>query len=435
MAVAQSRQDVTEARIAHLTRPERGAVWAEEARRAAEARVRAAGLPGPRDEYWKYTDPATLTQAEAPAAAQFDPGDERPLFDAIDRLRVVFIDGVFAPHLSDPLAMDGVEIERLADAVTRDIHWARDLFGALETRGQDPVARPLAALNTAFATDGLVIRATGRAARPINLVYLHQAERSDAILHHLVRVEPGAELTVLESGPAAARFNKCMEIDLGAGGAFHHVRAQGRDHERRAVTHMFARIAAEARYKSFSLTANGVLTRNENVLEIVGDAASAHVAGAALGDAAFGAFHHDDTVFVTHDAVGCESRQVFKKVLRNGAEGVFQGKILVKDGAQKTDGYQISQALLLDEDSSFQAKPELEIYADDVQCSHGSTTGAIDEEALFYLRARGVPVQTATDLLVLAFLAESIEEIEDEALRADILSRLTSWLERRRRSA
>jgi Fe-S cluster assembly protein SufD len=103
-----------------------------------------------------------------------------------------------------------------------------------------------------------VIRATGKAAKPISLIYLHKSdETSDAILHHLVRVEPGAEVTVLENGPAAARFNKCMEIDVADGAAFHHVRAQGRDHERRAVTHMFARLGTGATYKSFSLTANG----------------------------------------------------------------------------------------------------------------------------------------------------------------------------------
>ena len=276
----------------------------------------------------------------------------------------------------------------------------------------------------------MVIRATGKPAKPVNLIYLHKSDRSDAILHHVIRVETGAELTVLENGPAAARFNKCMEIDVADGGSFHHIRSQGRDHERRCVSHVFARVGAEALYKSFTLTANGVLTRNEHVIEITGDGAKAHVAGAAMGDGATGAFHHDDTVFITHDAVDCESRQVFKKVLRNGATGVFQGKILVKPGAQKTDGYQISQALLLDDDSTFQAKPELEIYADDVACSHGSTTGAIDEEALFYLRSRGVPVPEATNLLVLAFVAEAIDEIEDEALREDILGRLTRWLER-----
>jgi len=162
---------------------------------------------------------------------------------------------------------------------------------------------------------------------------------------------------------------------------------------------------------------------------VTGDNAIAHIAGAAVGD---GDFHHDDTVFVTHDAINCESRQVFKKALRNGAVGTFQGKILVKAGAQKTDGYQISQALLLDEDAQFLAKPELEIYADDVACSHGSTSGAIDEGALFYLRSRGVPSAEAQDLLTLAFLAEAIEEIEDEAIADDILSRLEGWLQRHR---
>ncbi|MEY8841552.1 SufD family Fe-S cluster assembly protein, partial [Cribrihabitans sp. XS_ASV171] len=111
--------------------------------------------------------------------------------------------------------------------------------------------------------------------------------------------------------------------------------------------------------------------------------------------------------------------------------GVFQGKILVKEGAQKTDGYQISQSLLLDEDSQFLAKPELEIYADDVACSHGSTSGAIDETALFYLRSRGVPEKKATDMLTLAFLAEAVQEIEDEAIAEDIVTRLQGWLDRR----
>ena len=431
MAAPAAKLDATEARIAALSMPE-GAAWATEARTAALARVREMGLPNRRDEYWRYTDPATLVQANAARAAIFDDRDEAPVFGDIDKLNIVFVDGVFDAEKSDPLELAGLEIERLSDVLSTDIHWARDLYGVREAAGQDPVARPLAALNTAFAEDGIVIRATGKAAKPVCFIYLHRDETSDATLHHLVKVEEGAEVTVLELGPAAARFNKVMEVDVADTGAFHHIRAQGRDHERRAATHVFARVGGEALYKSFTLTANGVMTRNEHVIEIVGDNASAHVAGAALGDGASAPFHHDDTVFITHDAVNCESRQVFKKVLRNGAVGVFQGKILVKEGAQKTDGYQISQSLLLDDDSTFQAKPELEIYADDVACSHGSTTGAIDETALFYLRSRGVPTEIATDLLVLAFLAEAIEEVESEALRDDITARLMQWLERRR---
>jgi Fe-S cluster assembly protein SufD len=431
MANPQAKQTLTEARLDGLSMPG-GASWAVEARKAALARVRGGGLPTRRDEYWKYTDPSSLTQAVAQRAALFHAGDEMPIFDGLDRLRIVFVDGVFDAEASDDLALDGVEIERLSDALQKDIHWARDLYGMLETRGQTPVSRPLAALNTAFATDGVVIRVTGTPSRPISLTYLHNSETSDAILHHLVRVEQGAEVTILENGPAAARFNKCMEISVADHAGFHHVRAQGRDHERRAATHMFAQLGEESAYKSFTLTANGVMTRNEHVIELTGDNASAHVAGAAMGDGKKAPFHHDDTVFVTHDAVNCESRQVFKKVLRNGAEGVFQGKILVKPGAQKTDGYQISQSLLLDDDSISLAKPELEIYADDVICSHGSTTGAIDETALFYLRSRGVPTEIATDLLVLAFLDEAIQEIADDRLADDIRLRLQQWLERHR---
>jgi Fe-S cluster assembly protein SufD len=422
--IAAAKQDALAARIAGLTFTRDG--WAGAARVDAVARLHAAGLPTKRDEYWRYTDPASLTQADASVAAVFAADDEAPVFDAIDRLKIVFVDGVFDAAQSDDLTMAGVSIERLAMA-TADIHWARDVYGVLETRGQTPVARPLAALNTAFATDGVLIRVTGQAVRPINLIYHHISESSDAILHHCIKIDAGASVTILESGPAAARFNKVMEVELGDGAQFHHIRMQGRDHARRAATHLFARVGHKALFKSFTLTANGILTRNDAVLELVGNDSRAHVAGAAVGD---GAFHHDDTVFITHAGLRCESRQVFKNVLMNGAVGVFQGKILVKQGAQKTDGYQISQALLLDGDSQFLAKPELEIYADDVKCSHGSTSGAIDETALFYLRSRGVPARAAQALLVLAFLAEALGEIEDADIADDIRKRLEGWLAR-----
>ena len=428
MALPQLKHDATEARIGSLSMPEGG--WSALARSEALARVRAMGLPSRRDEYWKYTRPDTLVDAAAPTASLFDPQEE-PIFGEIERLKIVFVDGVFDADASDDLSLDGIAIERLASSAGSDIHWAKDIYGVLEAKGQDPVERPLAALNTAYATDGILVHVKSTPSKPISLIYVHSDENSDAILHHVIKVDSGATLTVLENGPAAARFNKCMEIDLADNATLHHVRAQGRDHERRAATHMFARLGTESVFKSFTLTANGVLTRNEVVIELTGDDAVAHVAGACVGD---GDFHHDDTVFITHDAVNCESRQVFKKVLRNGATGVFQGKILVKEGAQKTDGYQISQSLLLDDDSQFLAKPELEIYADDVACSHGSTSGAIDEEALFYLRSRGVPETEATDLLTLAFLAEAVEEIEDETLADEIVTRLTAWLVRHRRS-
>ena len=425
MALPQAKQDRLAAHLGGLTYDKSG--WSAQARVGAQARLSAMGLPDKRDEYWRYTDPSPLTVPQAPIAAVFDDSDEAPLFTAVDRLKLVFVDGVFDAAASDDLALSGVEIDLLSRTADLDIHWARESYGTLEQRGQTPVKRPLAALNTAYATEGLLIRVTANAPKSISLIYLHKSESSDAILHHVIKLEAGASLTVLENGPAAARLNKVMEVDIADGAAFHHIRAQGRDHARHAVTHIFARLGNGAVFKSFTVTANGALTRNETVIELLGDDGTAHVAGAAVGD---GAFLQDDTVFITHEGQRCESRQVFKKVLKNGAVGVFQGKILVKQTAQKTDGYQISQSLMLDEDSQFLAKPELEIYADDVKCSHGSTSGAIDETALFYLRSRGVPMKDAQSLLVLAFLAEAIAEIEDDTIAEDIRSRLEGWLAR-----
>ena len=425
MPAAQIRGDALAARLAPLGFAPAG--WLGAARTEALARLAAMGLPAPRDEYWRYTDPRDLSLPEPPAAALFDDSDESPPFDAIDRLRLVFVDGVFDSAASDDPAGAGLQIARLSQVAGSDIHWAQDLYGTLEAQGQSPVRRPFAALNTAFATEGILIRATARTDRPVALIYRRSSATSDVILHHCIRIDPGASLTLMESGPGAARLNTAMEVDIAAAGRFHHVRAQGRDHARRAATHIFARLGAGALFKSFTLSANGALTRNEVVIDLAGDDGVAHVAGAAVGD---GAFHHDDTVFITHAALRCESRQVFKKVLKNGAVGVFQGKILVRPGAQQTDGYQISQALMLDGDSQFLARPELEIHADDVKCSHGSTSGAIDETALFYLRARGVPLATAQSLLVLAFLAETIAEIDDPAIAEDLRHRLENWLAR-----
>ncbi len=422
MGMIQSRQDQLAARIAGQVPP----LGLADARADALDRLAVTGLPGKRDEYWRYTDPMILNEPAARKAAVFDASDETPIFGAIDRLKLVFVDGIFDASASDPLDLAGVQIDRLAECQGSD-HWAGAFYGVLEKAGQTPVNRPFAGLNSAFAREGVLIRVTGKATKPVSLIYIHKSDSSDVMLHHCIKIERGAEMTLLESGLAGARFNAVLEVELCEGARFHHIRAQGRNHDRHEVTHLFARLAAKALFKSFTLTANGALTRNEAVIDIRGDDAVAYVAGAAVGD---GKFHHDDTVFVTHDALRCESRQVFKKVLKNGAVGVFQGKILVKSGAQKTDGYQISQALLLDGDSQFLAKPELEIYADDVKCSHGSTSGAIDETALFYLRSRGVPVSQAQALLVLAFLAESIAEIEDQAIAEDIRSRLEGWLAR-----
>ncbi|MEL6316199.1 MAG: SufD family Fe-S cluster assembly protein [Pseudomonadota bacterium] len=448
-AIADMKTQLAEGLLSEPAAPE--AEWAKTFRAEARARFLALGAPVKRDEYWRYTDPAALTRpmgaapaaaapaarggvfaGEAPALDALAEAEADPAEGALEPLHLTFVNGRLTPELSDAMTLDGVEILSLADAMAAPA--ARPL-GRLESKGQAPVARPLAALNGALATDGLVMRVTGAPARPIHLRYLGSGAGA-AHLRHVVEIAAGASLTLLESGMGAGeRFNTVLEVALAEDATFHHVRSQTEaGAEAQIVTAIFAELKARAAFRSFTLRAASpqgrATARNEAMLWLEGDACSAHIAGAVLGaDKAVA----DNTVFLTHDGVDCESRQVFKTVLADDASGVFQGKILVKQGAQKTDGYQISQSLLLSDGAEFNAKPELEIYADDVKCSHGSTTGAVDETSLFYLRARGVEEAVAQAMLVQAFVDEAIDEIEDPALQALMRREVVGWMRGRAR--
>jgi len=394
--------------------------WIKNARLSAAKRVEGQGLPKRRDEYWNYTRPDAFLKEKI----DFDVVSNKSFDIFSNNLSTVidYEDGVLKEKKL-PI-IPGCSIESLQDAAKLDEHWAAAVYGVPEAAGQDPVKRSLAALNTATASQGLLLLVSGKVKNPIKISAVSNGS-IESTIHHIVKVEPGAEVTLIETGHYGARANVVLEVEVEKDGSFHHIRVQdGQQHN--SLTHIFGRLGPNSTFKSFTLSVGGTVTRNECILELLGDSSSATVAGACIGD---DKFHHDDTIFVTHGAPNCESRQVFKKVLRDGAVGVFQGKILVKEGAQKTDGYQISQSLLLDDTCQFLAKPELEIYADDVVCSHGSTSGAIDEEALFYLRSRGVPKTKAIDLLTLSFIAESIEEVENSELADALLMYLTAVLE------
>ena len=410
---AKARAEAAEA-LLETAAPDAGVNGLSALRADATQRFRRIGPALPRDEYWRYMGPAPFNKPTPTARpASSVPAAAAGPFSQLDPLPIVFVNGRFNRDLSGDLSAAGVEIAALSDPAAPD--WAKAALGRLEAEGQQPVARPYAALNGALATDGAAIRAVGRATRPIELRYLGDSDEAN-YLRHVIDVQDGGAVTLLETGASAARFSTVIEANLAANAEFHHVRLQTEDRLERVDAHLFARLAEAARLKSFTLSAasGARAIRNESVLWLEEDDASAHVAGAVSGR---GKAQIDNTVFLTHGGLRGESRQVYKNVLDQQAKGVFQGKILVRDGAQKTDGYQISQSILLSETASFNAKPELEIYADDVACSHGSTTGALDETALFYLRSRGVEPAVARRLLIEAFYTEAIEEIADPTLR------------------
>jgi Fe-S cluster assembly protein SufD len=382
------------------------------------------GLPSKRDEYWKYTDPKRFCEPLT-HKTEYQNLEKGPVFEIPDCIKLVFTDGLFNSDKSDSLEAEDLEFSPISSLSDIEDSWASDFYGTLEREGQTPVNRPLAMINTAYAKDGVTLLVNGDTSKPVHLIYENSSPELDVNIHHCIKVKAGASLTLIESGQASLRFNKVLELEVSEGGSFQHVCVQGNANEKLVTSHLFAKLAENGILRSFTLTTNGGLTRNEHIVGLNGRNAIAHLAAASIGQ---GNFHHDDTVFITHNAENCESRQVFKKVLKGGAVGVFQGKILVTPEAQKTDGYQISKSLLLDDKSQFLAKPELEIYADDVICSHGSTSGAIEEDSLFYLKSRGIPDAKAKDLLVLAFLAEAIDELEDKNISNTILDYLEKLL-------
>lgn len=403
-----------------FTANDEAAAMGSKAREHAFARFEAHGLPTKRHEYWKYTPVRGLDPAGEVSARE---GASDPFAD-VDAYRLVFVDGRIDMSRSDHGALSAV-----ADiAGPEGADWMDGVFNTLQNRDMPgamfQVERPFADLNLAMFTDGLAIRIPAGVAleKPIHLRYEGHVA---AHLRLEMLVEAEASVTVLESGAGALTTG--AEIVVSDKASVDHLRAQTEIGERQ-FTALYAKVGAEASFKSFTLCADAALIRNESVVIMAGDHGSGHVAAGVMGmdDTLI-----DNTVYVSHEAEHCQSRQVIKSVLDHSAKSVFQGKIFVKQGAQKTDGYQISQAVLLSERSEFNAKPELEIYADDVICSHGSTTGALDEEAKFYLRSRGCTERESEALLVAAFIDEAILEIADEALQERMRETTNGWMSAR----
>ena len=381
-------------------------------------RLLADGAPVRQDEYWKYTDPSPLLAEEPP---EWVPVRTSP-FEGISGVTVILRDGALEIQGEVP---EGLEISPLGKTEAGNGLWRDGLAGIQLPK--DPVPRPLAALNAAACAGGVAIRATAPVSVPVCLIYEAEPRGGISFSRAKVQVEPGASLEILEFDRSGSIRNSVVDARVEEGGRMDHVRIQIGE-GRRELTSAFVRLGAQAVYGGFTLSVDGELTRNETVVELAGQGAKGHVAGGMLGA---GASHVDTTVLVIHSAEGCESRQVVRSVLDGKSRGVFQGKVLVEQSAQRTDGYQISQAVLLDGRSEFDSKPELEIYADDVKCSHGSTAGALEPEALFYLRSRGLGKRESESMLIAAFLAEALVEIRSPAAATAVREASTAWLSRR----
>jgi Fe-S cluster assembly protein SufD len=405
-------------------------------REAAAARFDALGLPHRRVEEWKYTDLRALLREAKPIAGAPDAAaiarakDAGKLIGDMDSRRIVFVDGAFAPELSDLANLSpGLTIRSMAQALAAGDALVAGHLGKVVPAEQEGVV----ALNTALMRDGAVIHVAKGATleRPIHLVFAATGERPASVFtRSLVVIEQGARAMLVESHDANTghQINTALELMVGDNAHVDHIKITSGPSDLVHVSSLMAAIGANARFNDFAFNIGGGVVRNQTFVRFDGEGTHAGLRGASL---LRGEQHVDSTLVVDHKAGGCQSREVFASVLDDESRGVFQGKIVVRQHAQKTDARMMTRALLLSNEAEADNKPELEIFADDVQCGHGATSGALDENLKFYLMARGIPEVEAEALLVQAFVGEAVEGIEHAGLRDALMEQVAGWLKAR----
>jgi Fe-S cluster assembly protein SufD len=411
------------------TMPGQNLPWLRDLRAQAIEGVRQSGLPTIRNERWKYTNLNALAAAAfepaAPEASSESPG---PLPSLLGGCRVVFVNGQYRADLSAGSLPPGVTLTSQAMLLRENPARARALFA-----DHDAGADSLGALNLAFARDGYIIEIAGGAnvEEPIELLHLTTPGATAAAYHtrNAIIVQTGSSAAVIETflHDAATVYwaQPVTEIRVGPGATLRHYKDQNEGAKAFHTATTDVRVFEKGRYENFVLTTGAVLSRNEIAVILDGPGASCRLDSGYL---VRGRQHTDSTTSIIHAKPQTSSVEVYKGVLDDQARGVFQGRIVVEKDAQKSDGHQLNKTILLSDRAEIDTKPELEIFADDVKCSHGAAAGALDEDAVFYLRARGIGQADARRMLVEAFVGETLENISNVAVRAAFERRIGAWM-------
>lgn len=394
------------------------------------------GFPHRRVEAWRYSDLSRAVQSDyAPAVPSTQTLELDASFAALKPHQLIFVNGFLRPDLSDISDLpSGVSLLSLGDAVLSE-KWIADTLGKKAPADDQAVQ----SLNLALAQDGYVLNVDAGVVlgRPLQIIYHSDSAAAFAAhLRHVIRLGEGARVDLIEThtGAGKAKFliDHVTELDLAKNAILNQIVVQDEALDTICLTTQNVTLAQGAQLERFSFTLGAAFSRAQNFIDFAGEGAHAGLytafalTGTQLGDA---------TTVMNHKAAHTTSMTQSKGVLDERAVGVFQGKVTVARGAQKVDGEQMSNALLLSRTASMNAKPELEIYADDVLCAHGSTIGELDQNALFYLRSRGVPEASARALLITAFLDEVIEKCPLEGAK-DILRQIgENWFAREKPTA
>ncbi len=406
---------------------------AESRQRAFEACERL-GLPHRRIEDWKYTDLRVLMRDVLPLAPEPDTAaltraDTALKLHAIAGIRkLVLVDGVFAPKLSETSDLEkGLVIRTL-----------REVLEAGETALHAQLFVPdssdaMVALNGAMMTDGLVIEVAAGAVltQPLHIVHIASGASPAAMFtRSLLKLGNAANATLVESyiaagGAKAYQVHDSLVVSIGDGARLDHVRLIEDGREAFNISSAQVTLGANAHFNSFGMTTGSSVSRYQAIIAVAGQGSRVETNGVNLLN---GRQHADTTLFLDHAVPNCSSREIFRAVVDDRGHSVFQGRIIVRPDAQKTDAKMMTRALLLSDEAEADNKPELEIFADDVTCGHGATTGALDDSLLFYLRARGLSEKEAQALLIQAFVGEAIESIANDALRELAIAAAQRWL-------
>jgi len=394
------------------------------ARRKAMDRFMALGFPTTKNEDWHFTSVAPIAEHEFTFVAAAT-GDvtraelESFGFGGQGWHSAVFVNGRFAPELSDLEHLDPrVRVMCLSDA------WqsAPELTEKVGTILSDAEQHAFTMLNTAFMPDGVVIHVPKDVVveTPIHVLFVSDANAAKTVMHprNLVLIDRNARATVIESyvslGDAAYFTNAVTEVNVGDGATLVHTKIQREGRRAYHVGTIEARQARDSHYVSFSFATGGSLSRTNIYTKLAGAGCGSTLNGLYMLD---GEQHCDHQTRIEHVEPNCYSREVYKGVLDGRSHGVFNGKVFVHPEAQKTDGKQTNNTLLLSKEAQVDTKPQLEIFADDVKCTHGATIGKLDEMALFYMKSRGMDAETARRLLIYAFAAGVLETIEQTEVR------------------
>ncbi|MEN2494562.1 MAG: FeS cluster assembly protein SufD [Hyphomicrobiaceae bacterium hypho_1] len=407
-----------------------------ELRKSAIETFNKLGLPHRRIEEWKYTDlrPKILA-AFAPPLVKKVFIDQSTLnqrlgpLAKLDAIRLIFVNGKFEASLSNTSIIDNLELKFTPISLAlHEKHFTDTHDEIYQSNDLDPIV----SLNTAFMSDGAALSLSSSPPKPIHIVHIATGTQPATITtRNMISVAKGIKATIVESfftdSNQPMQINALTQLNVASGAEVAHIKIQRESQLSTHLSKWLVNLGAKSIYRGFQYSEGANLSRNEIKVGFKGANATADISGI---DLLRDEQHCDTFVHVDHAEPECKSRELFKLVLDGCSRGIFQGKVKVHSRAQKTDGKQVAQALLLSSGCEFNSKPELEIYADDVSCGHGSTCAEIDLDLIFYFRSRGIPEATARELLIQSFVAESLEKIEDQSIFEELSKVIHDWFAR-----